>query len=80
MADNNSNNNQNYFGGLNQEQIGRIILEELSRSGFPLNGNFNFNSFMPSVINRIIGSNGGGAGNYLMQMLMKGFMGNMNRK
>lgn len=82
MANSNSNNNsssssQTYFGGLTQEQLGKIIFEEFSKSGFQFN---NFNTMVPSIISRIINENGGGLGKYLIQMLMKGFMGSFNKK
>lgn len=79
MAGKNSSQNgsQTYFGGFTQDQIARIIFEEFSKSGFQFN---NFNAIVPSIINRMMSENGGAMGNYFMQMLIKGFMGNFNKK
>jgi len=76
MAENN-NGSQTYYGGFTQEQLLKIIFEEFSKSGFQIN---NFNNIIPSVINRLMSENGGILGNYLMQMIMKGFMGDSGKK
>jgi len=68
---------QGGFLGLSGEQVAKIIYEELSKSGFQFN---NFNTMIPSIINRVLMGNGTVAGNYLTEMLFKGMMGNFFKR
>lgn len=65
------------FMGLSREQVAKIIYEELSKSGFQFN---NFNTIIPSIINRVLMENGTLVGNYVVEMLFKGMMGNFFKR
>ena len=64
---------QTAFMGLSREQVAKILYEEFSKSGFQFN---NFNTMIPSIINRMLMENGGLTGNYITEILFKGMMGN----
>lgn len=68
---------QTGFMGLSGEQVSKILFEEFSKSGFQFN---NFNAMIPSIINRVLMENGGMAGNYLTEMIIKGIMGNFFKR
>lgn len=75
--ENKQNPAQNSFMGLSGEYMAKIVYEELSKSGFQFK---NFNAMIPSIISRVLAENGGMAGNYLTQMLVRGMMGNFFKR
>lgn len=77
VADNSKDSNKTFNGWLTQEQIMKIVFEEFSKSGFQFN---DFNNIMSSIISRMMKENGAVAGNYLMDMFIKGIMGNFGKR
>ncbi|MHB1393654.1 MAG: hypothetical protein ACYCYE_11400 [Clostridia bacterium] len=74
---NGQNPAQTAFMGMSREQMAKILYEEFSKSGFQFN---NFNTMIPSIINRVLMEKVGMAGNYLAQMLINGMMGNFFKR
>ncbi|HYF84215.1 MAG TPA: hypothetical protein VEB00_14440 [Clostridia bacterium] len=74
---NGQNPAQAAFMGLSKEQMAKIVYEEFSKSGFQFS---NLNAMIPSIIGRVLMENGGMAGNYLTQMLVRGMMGNFFKR
>lgn len=75
--DNRQGQTQGLFMGLSREQIAKILYEEFSRTGFQFN---NINAVIPPILGRMFMENGGMAGNYFADLILKGVLGNLNKK